>query len=267
MEYQIGDFSRISRLSVKTIRYYHEYGLLNPTTIDDESGYRYYDESCLERASVISELKALDFSLKEIKDILDNCSDDSEIVDYMIRKSDEIKQKMKKYEEIQIRMKSFIEQQKETKILNEDSRIVIKDLHDVLIASIRFKGRYDEAGKTFGRIFKACGRSSCGAPLSLYYQSEYMEDDADIESCVPVMKEINKEGINSRVLKGGRAITIIHRGPYETIGMTYKVITDYINKNNMHVKLPSREMYIKGPGVILPGNPRKFLTEIQMILE
>ncbi|HEX2954886.1 MAG TPA: MerR family DNA-binding transcriptional regulator, partial [Bacillota bacterium] len=50
MKYQIGDFSKITRLSVKTLRFYHEEGLLCPDFIDPDSGYRYYDESLLERA-------------------------------------------------------------------------------------------------------------------------------------------------------------------------------------------------------------------------
>ena len=70
MEYQIGDFAVISRLGIKTLRYYHEIGLLLPTRIDPFSGYRYYDESCLARVCTIQQLKALQFSLAEIGDFL-----------------------------------------------------------------------------------------------------------------------------------------------------------------------------------------------------
>ncbi|MEN8905119.1 MAG: MerR family DNA-binding transcriptional regulator, partial [Clostridiales bacterium] len=44
MKYQIGDFSKISRLSIKTLRYYHEIGLLCPVIVDKNTGYRYYNE-------------------------------------------------------------------------------------------------------------------------------------------------------------------------------------------------------------------------------
>ena len=40
----IGDFSRAAHLSVKTLRHYHEVGLLEPTEVDPNSGYRYYTE-------------------------------------------------------------------------------------------------------------------------------------------------------------------------------------------------------------------------------
>jgi DNA-binding transcriptional MerR regulator len=134
MQYQIGDFSRIARLSIKTLRYYHECGLLEPACIDQESGYRYYDESCLERVRMISELKELGFSLKDIKGILDQCEDDTELINHAIKKSLEINETIAHYHEMQKRLESFIKQIKqvqEIKILNINTEIIIKDIPDI----------------------------------------------------------------------------------------------------------------------------------------
>lgn len=264
MRYGIGDFSRISRLSIKAIRYYHEWGLLIPTEIDEQTGYRYYDESCLEKVKIITELKNLDFSLKEIKEILDSCSDDSDITGYILKKSEEINKKIKKYRQIQKNMDLFFTRQQEIKSLNINSSIKVREIPDMLIASIRYRGKYEDTGKAYGRLYRYCGRSTCGAPFSLYYQDDFKEEDADIEACVPVNKEINTEEIKSRILKGCTALTLIHNGPYEDIGISYKTIIDHINRNKMKIELPSREVYQKGPGVILPGNSKKYVTEIQI---
>ena len=43
--FSIGEFSKITGLTVKTLRFYHEQGLLHPTHVDSETGYRYYDVS------------------------------------------------------------------------------------------------------------------------------------------------------------------------------------------------------------------------------
>lgn len=265
MKYGIGDFSRISRLSIKTLRYYHEWGLLAPTEIDGQTGYRYYDESCLDRVRIITELKDLDFSIKDIKEILDSCTDDSEIVHYISKKSEEINEKIKKYQYIQDRMNLFFNRQQETKALNMDSSIVKKEISDMLIASIRFKGKYEDIGKAYGKLFKYCSWSVSGAPFSMYYEKDFKEDDADIEACLPVKREVNKDDVKSRIIKGGSALTLIHKGPYETIGTSYKSILDYINQNKAETQLPSREVYLKGPGAILPGSPKKYITEIQII--
>jgi DNA-binding transcriptional MerR regulator len=42
---RIGDFSRLSRVSVKTLRYYAELGLIKPVRVDEFTGYRYYDHN------------------------------------------------------------------------------------------------------------------------------------------------------------------------------------------------------------------------------
>ncbi|MEQ8175694.1 MAG: GyrI-like domain-containing protein [Syntrophomonadaceae bacterium] len=268
--YQIGDFSIISRLTIKTLRYYHECGLLEPCLIDPESGYRYYDEKCLERAMTIQELKNLDFSIKEIKDILDNCQDDSELLDYMANKQKEIASKMANYENMDKKLAAFIKQTRqaeEVQDMNKNSEIVIKNIPDTLIASIRFRGRYEDAGVYFPRLYKLCGRHASGSPFFLYFDPDYKEENADIEACVPVKTPVEGDGMRSRTLKGGQAITIIHKGPYENLGGSYKKLIDYINQTGLKIIAPSREVYLKGPGMILPRSPRKFLTEIQMLVE
>ncbi len=78
---------------------------------------------------------------------------------------------------------------------------------------------------------------------------------------------MNVEDIKSRNLKGGKATTIIHKGPYEVIGESYKKIIDFINSNNIQTDLPVREKYLKGPGMIFRGNPKNYLTEIQILMK
>ena len=63
---RIGDFSRISLVSIKTLRYYDEVGLLHPAKVDDFTGYRYYSFDRLSRLHRILALKDLGFSLEQI---------------------------------------------------------------------------------------------------------------------------------------------------------------------------------------------------------
>lgn len=64
--YKIGEFSRLTDLSVRTLRYYDELGILKPDYIDTFSGYRYYTEDNVKEADNIKFMKELDFSLEEI---------------------------------------------------------------------------------------------------------------------------------------------------------------------------------------------------------
>ncbi len=67
----IGEFSNICKVSTKTLRYYAEIGLILPDEINPENGYRYYSIEQLEKMLFINRLKSYNFSLEEIKTILE----------------------------------------------------------------------------------------------------------------------------------------------------------------------------------------------------
>src|SRR6201993_4852916 len=66
----IGDFSRASHLSVKTLRHYHEVGLLEPSEVDLDNGYRYYSEDQIPLAQVIRRLRSLQMPVADVKSVL-----------------------------------------------------------------------------------------------------------------------------------------------------------------------------------------------------
>ena len=70
MKYQIKKFAKLTDVSVRTLHYYDETGLLKPAFVDEQNGYRFYDENSLERMQQILFYRELDFPLKDILKIL-----------------------------------------------------------------------------------------------------------------------------------------------------------------------------------------------------
>ena len=70
--YKIGEFSKIVNLPIKTLRYYDEYGLLEPSYVDEFTGNRYYNDTNISECKLIILLKSLDFTLEEISNCKDN---------------------------------------------------------------------------------------------------------------------------------------------------------------------------------------------------
>ena len=106
-----------------------------------------------------------------------------------------------------------------------------------------------------------------GKPIGLYYDMEYKEDGADIESCFPVKKKVESKEISFRDLSGGKCVSLIHQGPYDQLSRSYGKLFDYIKSKNYTAKSPIREVYLKGPGMIFKGNPKRYLTEIQIMVD
>ncbi len=78
MKMQIKKFAELTGVSVRTLHYYDEIGLLKPSSVDRFTGYRYYDESSVLRMQEILFYRELDFSLKSIAEILSSPNYDRE---------------------------------------------------------------------------------------------------------------------------------------------------------------------------------------------
>ena len=70
MKMQINEFAKLTGVSVRTLHYYDEIGLLKPAFVDEQNGYRFYDKNSLERMQEILFYRELDFELKSISEIL-----------------------------------------------------------------------------------------------------------------------------------------------------------------------------------------------------
>ncbi|MEW6305075.1 MAG: MerR family transcriptional regulator [Verrucomicrobiota bacterium] len=264
--FSIGEFSKITGLSVKTLRFYHEKGLLVPTVVDTESGYRYYDHKKIEKARVITQLRALEFSLEDIAAMLRRCEDESDILGFLERHKEQIEQGIRHQRNIAANIERIIATEREAQRVMAAAGYAVeeKTLEPMIVAGVRMRGKYSDCGKGFSQIGRKLGRHLAGPALCLYYDCEYQEDDADFEPCMALRQAVEAEGISVRTLPGGRCVTLVHQGPYEQLGRSYAKILEHVKRKQIPITLPSREVYLKGPGMIFKGDPKKYLTEIQL---
>ena len=260
--YKISDFSKITNLTIKALRYYDEERILTPSYRNNENSYRYYDENDFQKAQLIAMLRELDFSISEIKDVLANCDNSDDLSYYLEEKKNMIESKISKEKEL-IRKITLYMKSKNMEDTSMSYKIEVKEIAPVTVASIRYKGKYSDVGTYIGKIYKAVKNNGAGAPFNCYYDAEFKED-ADIELCVPTTKLIYDNSISAKKLPAIKAICITHRGGYDKLNLAYKALLDYANEHNINCLTPSREVYIKGPGMIFKGNENKYVTEIMI---
>ena len=262
----IGEFSKATSIPPKTLRFYHEKGLLIPAVIDRESGYRFYDQHCFERAKIITALKRLDFSLGEIAEILEQADDDQDILEHLESQKKRIRQEVERNRTIIKQIDQIIVMEKESKKLSEElsNAVQEKETDSLLVAGIRIKARYSDCGKVFGTLGRRIGRQISGKAMCLYYDGEYKEEDADFEPCFPISKAIDAEGISVHEIPSTRCLSLIHEGSYDELGQSYAKLFDAARQRELTVQLPTREIYVKGPGMVFRGKPENYITEIQV---
>jgi DNA-binding transcriptional MerR regulator/effector-binding domain-containing protein len=269
--YNIGEFSTISGIPVRTLRFYHEKGVLVPAAVDVATGYRTYDDRNLEVAHVIVSLRGLDFSLDDIREILDEVRDDEDVLLHLEKQRATLAEKLQQYREKLHQIDDIIKHQhdmRETqKMAEAELEIQGRDVGPVLVGGIKMIGNYSDCGKGFATLGRKLGRHIAGTPLCLFYDGEYREGDANFEPCMPVRKRVEADGISIRELPAARCVTLLHRGPYEELRHSYARLLKYVKSRGYNVSLPTREVYLKGPGMIFRGIPKKYLTEIQLPIE
>jgi DNA-binding transcriptional MerR regulator len=266
--FTIGEFSKITGLTVKTLRFYHEEGLLDPSFVDPQTGYRHYDHDQIETARTIAFLRGMEFPLSEIETILRQRNDEEELLKAVERQTDAIEQRVRHLRNVARSLKQFISEERQARTMSQGAHEVQeKALEPLLVAGIRMKGRYSECGKGFSRIGRAMGRSICGKPFLMHYDTEYKEDDADFEACFPIRQGRAADGVSVRELPAGRCLSLLHKGPYEQLGHSYAKVLEHAKEKGYAVVMPTREVYLKGPGMIFKGNPTHYLTEIQIPVE
>lgn len=97
--YKIGELSKIVDIPIKTLRYYDEYGILHPAKIDNFTGYRYYDDESVIECELIKMLKAVNFTLEEIKQYKENFNEEI-LLNKQQEITEEIEYLKKKYERL-----------------------------------------------------------------------------------------------------------------------------------------------------------------------
>ena len=265
--YSIGEFSRISGLGVKTLRFYHERGLLVPAAVDEQTGYRYYNTSNIETARIIRALRDFEFSLDDIAVMLSECGDDQDLVGFLERHKHALRDRLRYYQNVIQTIDDLLARERnawEVPTMGHAFEIEEREIESLVVAGLRMKGKYSDCGSGFSVVAKEIGRHIAGKPMCLFYDGEYQEEDADFEACFPIRKIVKTANAAVRELPRARCVTLLHRGPYNTLGQSYKRVLDYTKTKGYAIDLPTREVYIKGPGMIFKGNPSRYLTEIQL---
>jgi DNA-binding transcriptional MerR regulator len=264
---RIGDFSKISRLPVKTLRYYDEVGLLKPVCVDSFTGYRYYEYEQLPRLNRILALKDLGFSLEQIGQLLDEGLSPEQMRGMLILRQSEIRQRVQEEAErlarVEVRLRQ-IEQEEEMSKYD----VVVKSVDAVKVASVRDivptppdqRKLWDELGSYLVQQ----GAKTPGSCFSLYYDDEYKEREWDIEVCETLVGDLKESArIKIKEIPAVASMAcIVHHGPFVTIGEAYDAILKWIGENGYQIVGPAREVYLREAENVSQTDPDT-ITEIQ----
>lgn len=262
--FQIGEFSRITRVTVDTLRYYDAIGLLKPVKVDPFTGYRYYSAKQLMSLNRILALKEIGFSLEEIARILQEKLTNDELRGML---KAQLVQAERDEQTAQLRRERILARLNYLK--SEDHmptyEVTLKSVGKLTIAAIRdvvptieqMPKRCSEMFDTIERWLRANGLS-VGPSMTIYYNEGFARENIDTE-CAFIIPEADnaigtkpEKAIYVRQMEAVPLIaaTIVTDDFYKKVdGLTpaYQTVAQWIEKNGYQIVGPPRELFYGSP--------------------
>ena len=268
--FKIGDFSRLSRVSVRALRLYDQMGLLKPVHVDPFTGYRYYSAEQLSRLNQIVAFKDLGFSLEQIIELLNDKIPPAQIRGMLRLKQAEVQQlidgEQARLKRIEARLQQ-IEQSDSASLYS----VVLKQVEAQHVAAIRdVLPICSDIKHLHAELADALQHQNVeivGFPQTLWHDAEYRRDNVDAEAIAPVSQTFSGRGrVKSYTLPDVKQMACaIHHGSYDTLVQAFNALLHWIEANNYQVAGSNREVYLqpKITDADFLGNSDRSIIEIQ----
>lgn len=246
----IGNFSRMTYLSIKTLRYYHDAGLLVPAAVDQATGYRLYDPAQVATAQVIRRFRDLGMPVERVKAILDApdvTSRNQLIVDHL----ETMESRLEQTHAAVVSLRSLLERRPQAPIAVEYrttppmQSLAISES----VAMDDIETWWSEAFAELHQVLAATGAERVG-PDGALYPAEFFELElGEVTAFVPVTGGTSPSGrVRLMTIPAAELAVTVHDGPFSELDQAYGALGTFVAQREIGVDGPIRESYLVTPG-------------------
>lgn len=263
---RIGEFSKLSRISIRMLRHYDEIGLLVPTMIDEFTGYRYYSEAQLPIINRITALKEMGFSLKMIQEILQKYSNQDALKQYLELRQAEVKEQLRSTQrQLQLLETTINRLGKDDLVMKYN--VTLKELPERTVASVRkLIPNYSDEGMLWSILMSETAHMNLQADdpcytLAIFHDGEYKESNVDVE----VQKSVkghypDTENVTFKKVAPIQIASATYKGSYDQIDEVNEAVANWVKDNGYDFNGISFNIYHVSPHET--QNPEELVTEV-----
>jgi DNA-binding transcriptional MerR regulator len=267
--FNIGDFARHGRVSIRMLRHYDAVGLLRPARVNPASGYRCYEADQLAQLNRIMTLKDLGFTLEQVRAMLDEQVGVEQLRGMLTLRRAELEAALAgdalRLTQVEARLRTI-----ESEGQMPANEVVVKRIPATLVAELTDTAASfgpEDIGPIVKPLCAELGHRLAGAGvlptgrLTCYYEKSSDGDDRVIvHAAVPVAVEpSDTNGLTITELAGAdSAATIVHRGSMDNVMPTWQTMARWIDANGYRSRGYPRELYLE-----CPDDADKWVTELQ----
>ena len=261
---KIGEFSKLSRISIRMLRHYDEIGLLKPAYIDPDSGYRYYAEHQLTAAGRITALKNMGFGLSSMAQIL-ACDSKEMLASHMLVRQAELEEQIHLLSDQLRRLDTALTRLRKDETMQYD--VTIKTFPARCAATVRMQiPSYEMEGMLWNMLVSETQSlnivedNPCYC-CAVFHDKEFKESDVDVEVYKTVKGSYpDTEHVRFRMLEEITVASAVCKGSYEQMGDIMAAVAQWACDNGYAFNGPAFNIYHVSP--YETDNPDEFVTEV-----
>ena len=262
---KIGEFSKISRVSIRMLRHYDEIGLLKPAETDDFTGYRYYSENQLPQIGLIRSLKELGFSLADILKISEICNDPEKLDAFYASRQAELQ----KQAEMTAHQMLLLDTARKRlgKEQTMSYHVSVKTIPERYAATIRMViPHYEDEGMVWQILGEETANMNLIPDDPCLTAAEFPDDEFKEENVeVSIWKTVkgtypDTEHVKFRTLPAVKAASCVVRGGYEQMPDVYAAVISWVKENGYEPTGSMFNIYHVSPHET--QNPEEFISEV-----
>lgn len=267
---KIGDFAKLSQVTVRTLRYYEEVGLLKPVQVDRYTGYRYYQIEQLPRLNRILALKDLGLALDQIAALLTTDLPPAQLRGMLRLKQAELQQQVAEVQERLTRIEARLSQIEQEDTM-PDYDVILKRVDAQRVALVRdVIPNQEQISPTFNRLFDEAMHAIqqnqagfAGPAIAVWYDSGMQPQDMHVAAAMPTNGSLAPDDrVQIEELPAVEQMAyVVHPGPFATLPQAYGALFTWIEANGYQTNGPSREVYLQYDR---DGDQNQYVTELQV---
>jgi DNA-binding transcriptional MerR regulator len=244
----IGQFARVTHLSVKALRHYHDVGLLEPAEVHASSGYRYYTTGQVPTAHMIKRFRDLEMPIDRVKAIL-AASDQDDQHRLISTHLKEMEQQLRATQAAVASLRALLEEPAPTfsveyRTLGSYSSCAV----EATIERDDLAEWWEYAFAEIAAALQASDTEPAGPRGGLYEQRLFEEERGRATVYVPVQGQPPSRGkVRPFLVPGAEVAVTVHHGPHESIDRAYGALGVNVSEHDIGLDAPVRERYLVGP--------------------
>ena len=260
----IGEFSRLSRISVRMLRHYDEHGVLHPTRVDPWSGYRSYSPDLLHTARQVGQLRDVGLGVAELAACVPVLDDVAALRSVLERHRERLLASAAAVAD-RLREVDHLITELEEPIMTIE--ITHKTLPARTIASLRATiPAYNQEGLLWQRL--GAGLEAAGArvapdplPITVFHDEGFVEVDPDVEVQLGVVEPFrDTDGVRFLEAPAQEIASATLRGSYDGVSAVLEGIGRWAGANGYRFAGPMFNIYVVGPAT--EPDPANWVTEV-----